>query len=784
MATLIVTGPTSINMSNPNLVDHAAQAAPVHGSQYSWTTTSGNLIHAYSFAGDISFDATTALSGSIQALNVVGSYWVGNMAGDLVAMTAGLNNENYWRTILAGETTILADAANFDGAGDFVSVGAGEVLAGADDLFEGATAGVTQGFSGDARRVEVGAELTGGDDTINMRGTGSISGDADFVRGTLNGGNDTIVLDGSINDPGPGFGLDFGHVGTRVAGDVKTLSVAGKVVGGDDRITVLAYGGGAISGDVLDADASSGSVIGGDDLIDASANGSRVELFGDVEHVYTDVWGGNDVLIGSATVGSLLVGDVGMFLATAHLIRAGADTLVGGAGADSLYGELGAPFVGERDVDEFTFLVDSTYTGDDKLYGGGGNDRMFGQVGDDTLDGGMGNDIMDGGSQTTGTGDIVAFDTVHLQVTVDLIGGFAIGQGVDTLTGFESIRGSTRSDSLAGDNLANRIEGLDGDDQIFGRDGADTLIGGAGNDVISGGAGNDKLDGGAGADLMTGGSGNDTFYVDNVADQVIESAAGGADTVLARINYALGAGLEVEKLKVNGSAGLVLSGNELGNHVIGGAGDDTLIGGAGNDNLNGQGGADIMTGGSDDDTYYVDDAADQALESAGGGADTVFASVNYGLAAGSEIETLRVNGAAGLVLSGNELGNYVIGGAGDDTISGGAGNDRLKGREGADRFVFDTAFGPGNVDRILDFDAAVDQIWLDHLVCPGLTLGSLDASQFAIGSATGAGPQIVYNDGKLYFDGNGASAGGATHFATVTLAPDSAPLAASSFVVI
>jgi Ca2+-binding RTX toxin-like protein len=670
--------------------DHAAQAGGVNSpdaSRYSWTTTRGNLIHAFSFADDITFNATAPLGGSVHALQAVDSYVVGGMAGDLVAMTAG--TEGYWRAILAGETTIVASGwAALRIAGDFGTVAAVEVLTGAADVFEGAIGAdftgylppysSMQAFSGDADKVE--GVLTGGDDIITMRNHGSVAGDADSVRGTLYGGNDTIVLDGTIEDE-----ADIAHTTTFVAGDALSVStppsaIAPLLVGGNDKILVRNYAGNAISGDVRNG---GGRIDGGADLIDASANSREVILYGDVQNVSGgELRGGNDRLIGNAIVGSILSGDAGD-LNFAAVLRAGADRLTGGLGDDQLYGDY-------RTLTSGSVQIDSVYTGDDKIYGGGGRDTLLGQVGDDTLDGGAGDDILNGGTQTAGTGDIAAFNTLNVGVSVDLVTGVAFGQGTDTLLDIESVRGSNSADSLAGNNLGNRLEGLDGNDQLFGRGGDDTLYGGTGNDKLNGGAGNDRLRGDAGVDVATGGTGNDSYYVDNGADEVIEKAGEGRDKVYASVDYTLATGQEVEYLvacEVGTPVGLTLGGNEKDNYLTGGAGIDHLNGNAGNDRLNGDAGADVMAGGDGDDTYYVDNALDAVSEAAGKGRDKVYASVDYTLAALQEVEYLLVGEVAagiGLTLGGNELDNYLTGGAGIDHLNGAAGNDRLKGQAGAD----------------------------------------------------------------------------------------------------
>ena len=240
--------------------------------------------------------------------------------------------------------------------------------------------------------------------------------------------------------------------------------------------------------------------------------------------------------------------------------------------------------------------------------------------------------------------------------------------------------------------------------------------------AVIGTAGSDTLSSGPGVAIMVGGAGKDAYLVGNPLDIVNEAAGQGSDTVFARVNYALTAGSEIEFLRAGaGATGLMLTGNEFANTIVGnggndtlsggdgndtlsgGAGADILTGGMGNDTLNGGPGADVMSGGPGNDTYIVDNPGDIVNEAVGEGTDTVFARVNYALAVGSEIEFLRANaGATGLVLTGNEFANAIIGGAGNDTITGGAGNDSLTGGLGNDVFAFQAGFGN---DIIADFDA-------------------------------------------------------------------------------
>src|SRR5262245_18104782 len=211
--------------------------------------------------------------------------------------------------------------------------------------------------------------------------------------------------------------------------------------------------------------------------------------------------------------------------------------------------------------------------------------------------------------------------------------------------------------------------------------GDDLINGLEAGDILFGDAGNDRIIGGPGVDQMTGGTGNDLYYVDNAGDQVFEDIGGGNDRVLSSVDYTLAAGQEIELLTTNavgvapslGTAPINLTGNEFAQTIEGNAaanvlngagGDDVLYGFDGNDTLIGGLGADLTFGGNGDDVYRVDNAADRAIESAGGGNDRVVASVSYALEAGREIEMLTtedVNGTAVIDLTGNEFANTLWG---------------------------------------------------------------------------------------------------------------------------
>lgn len=229
------------------------------------------------------------------------------------------------------------------------------------------------------------------------------------------------------------------------------------------------------------------------------------------------------------------------------------------------------------------------------------------------------------------------------------------GADIDT---WNALKPAGAADLIGGVSLSEGtlVEGDERIDLVIGTSGDDRLAGAGAGDVLVGGAGDDWLDGGTGDDVLIGGIGNDLYFVDSLADRVMEFRGGGTDTVVASVDYVLPDFVENGVL-APGSA-RVLTGNALANDLRGNDSDNQLWGGAGADALFGFGGNDHLIGGDGDD--------------------------------------------------------YLAGGAGDDRLEGGRGWDLLSGGDGRDVFVLRRGEEHG---IILDFErgdgTTFDLLWLE-----------------------------------------------------------------------
>jgi Ca2+-binding RTX toxin-like protein/subtilisin-like proprotein convertase family protein len=380
---------------------------------------------------------------------------------------------------------------------NFVIKGGGSVNLGASTLTDGATLTVT------------------GDQAWNITGTDGAN------RIVTYGGNDTIAAGAGKDTIESGSGVDQIDAGAGddliiVSGKTEVLDV---IDGGEGTDTLRITGG--------DVDLS-GVTLSNVERIEA--NSSSLALTEAQFNQFQGAITGTAGLIlkmtapGQAAMADLPAGFVG--------IRgsAGADTLLGGDGADLLVGDLG----------------------DDSILGGGGNDRLVTGGGVDTVSGGDGNDTLlvtgkslvgdrlDGGAGTdtltvqngqnlsaasiTGIERLFGQGTVTLTaaqlegfaevstVGVQLAGSstqFAMGPNTQ-LTGGARILLPQADDTVA---IGSGIVGSKGDDTIVGSGAANVIHGGRGADAIDGGSGNDTIYGGSGADTLVGGAGDDRFVV-------------------------------------------------------------------------------------------------------------------------------------------------------------------------------------------------------------------------------------------------------------------------------
>jgi Ca2+-binding RTX toxin-like protein len=187
------------------------------------------------------------------------------------------------------------------------------------------------------------------------------------------------------------------------------------------------------------------------------------------------------------------------------------------------------------------------YISIENLRGSNFNDTLTGDGNNNVLEGGLGDDMLNGGA-----GDTVSYEHATVGVTVSLnttAQQDTIGAGLDTLSNFDILLGSSHNDTLTG-NGHSILEGGDGNDQLIGQAGQNDTASyqhatsgvtvslnvaapqntvGAGTDTLSnianlfGSQFSDNLTGNAGGNILDGGFGGD-----NVHDTL--TGLGGADT--------------------------------------------------------------------------------------------------------------------------------------------------------------------------------------------------------------------------------------------------------------
>lgn len=213
---------------------------------------------------------------------------------------------------------------------------------------------------------------------------------------------------------------------------------------------------------------------------------------------------------------------------------------------------------------------------------------------------------------------------------------------------------------------------------------------------------NDTLNGGLGADTMYGGVGDDTYYVDAANDVIVEFSAEGYDTVISSAGtYTLAD--EVEVVRLTGTDGQVIMGNDLGNSIYGNEFVNNVQAGAGDDFIQTLGGNDVVRAGLGND--YVD---------AGMGNDSVLADLTNDAFVEDGGDDILLGGAGNDTLVGGGGSDTINGGNDNDTEIGGYGDDSLRGDSGNDTLYGDLIPGPDNVD-LGGSDTLIGGVGLDSL---------------------------------------------------------------------
>lgn len=140
-----------------------------------------------------------------------------------------------------------------------------------------------------------------------------------------------------------------------------------------------------------------------------------------------------------------------------------------------------------------------------------------------------------------------------------------------------------------------------------------------------------------------------------------------------------GLGLAYENLVLTGSGNLAAYGNEFQN---------TIVGNKKNNVIDGLGGGDTMKGRQGNDTYFIDNPSDNAIEELNEGVDTVRSSISWKLE--EHIENLILMGSTPINGTGNNLRNTIVGNDLENILDGGSDDDTLIGGKGNDTYIVDS----------------------------------------------------------------------------------------------
>jgi Ca2+-binding RTX toxin-like protein len=669
-------------------------------------------------------------------------------------------------------------------------------------------------------------------ENLVLTGTGAVDATGNALNNDMRGNAASNILNGGAGDDslqglggadtylfGRGSGRDI-VFDASAAGEVETIQLASDIAPTD--IEVYRVG------------SSLGLVISGttDELTLASFFNQSESAQKQVRFADGTVWNEAELRTRAVDTG-LIFGTTGndtLTLSAGARHRglvgdAGSDLLTGGDWDDVLYGDV-------------TFQPSSgpQVIGDDTLIGGAGHDSLFDFRGTNLFDGGAGNDrlVLGTGVDTVLFGRGSGIDSVSLDNNRNDIDVIQLAAGISPADVVMTRRSSALSnivDLLIPDSGDKVSIVLSTDWFAVGPETTQAVVRFADGTAWSLAWATPDL---PFTESPLGSSGDNTYSVGAGSGPVVESPGEGTDTIQSTVDYTLPA--NVENLFLADFVADNATGNELNNLIVGNTRDNVLDGGAGNDVLVGglfyqfevgisgtgsdiliggegddilmEDGGDVVTGfgggnvdnlprqaddlligGTGNDTYILHSQQQTVAEFANEGTDTVEAYVSYVL--GENLENLTLVGVGNLSGTGNGLDNVLIGsgegnildgGVGNDTLWGGSvrnaesgvvtsGNDTLIGGVGDDTYLFkvgdeidtiEDAAAPGEGNRI-QFGTGIAQTDLTFAhdqAARTLTIqvGSAGADQLVLTNfdPTGANGSLVVET-LAFADGSTAS---------------------------
>jgi len=288
-------------------------------------------------------------------------------------------------------------------------------------------------------------------------------------------------------------------------------------------------------------------------------------------------------------------------------------------------------------------------TGNGIIYAGGANDTLTAGSGNQQLIALGANDSLVGGSASDTLAGLGFNDTLIAGAAVDtLIGGTGVAvdfvaNSASDVVQLQSKPGSDTLSSSASFVLPSGVNTL--------------ILTGTAPLQGTGSGGNDTLVSNSGVDTLIGNGGNELFIVNNASDVIQDNHPPIADTVQSAFSFTLPA--NVDNLILTGTAALTGTAN---------AGTDGLV-----NTLTSNTGIDTLIGGTGNDIFILNNAADIVQDAATTANNTILAGFNYSLP--TNVNALVLMGTANLTGTANSGTDTLTSNSGVDTLIGGTGND-------------------------------------------------------------------------------------------------------------